>query len=786
MFKTGPRPLPDSVYIDTGSLHIVSGYDTEYDVYKYNETEKSRWELIGTTTSKVIAGLSGGEYISVCPEGENIHGDCSSRYRLLTEGYSLDTEVPFSYSGNNIASVLPLTFEKAMDGSSNLRKVIEGIGKAADSLSRDMNYLYGERSGKSITWNELEHYTYTEFIEFSSVKGILDGVEYELVLCDEDITPIPSRYEFHDCVDSFFEMSGTKEGDLDFDENTRIGKIEFYVDSGNMMLVGFTEEFGNIVYVAKLLDHLGNEISGFKGFDVLENRLFVLGNDKLYFSDIPNYTNTTIYMQGIDVSGFISLGGLKMIPNGFVSYSEEMDVYKCRHDYYSYDYYEIRAFEDYDVILIDDVEVESAYSRLWTSSDDKLQLYGLFRSDYQKLAPFYVYSTRFMKANCWHDFYSFNRFINAFNINANIGNIDEYMPELSDFNLVKDMNGDVKVSDAIIGTSESGVDKFVVSSGLTDTAENRYPGITHLFYESNDHISKFLYFDGYTVRLFSDDLKEDLINNYGGYLLKKPSDHGVYPYDGEHRFIRVPVGEVDNWAIIYGDSIISGIDLTGKTASYFSGSVVEDVLESSSHTLDIDGESISCYISTLSGDFSFGLDIDETLYFTDGSVVYYSFDDSSLEMVFCFPVSCYVEYSTSDSDYLEESVSTTTMGVPDSIVVPDYNDYEYRVHIAKESASGFLYITPVVYSGDIEEGEIAICESTIEIEIDGITTVVDRIVSGKPIIIPEVPGEYYIKVHVTSGLSPDVKPSGFISFTVEEETETAYVEISIPLTFEVE
>ncbi|WP_333641690.1 hypothetical protein, partial [Mesotoga prima] len=246
--KTGPKPLPDFVKITSGNLVITSGYDIEYDVYVYDEREPLKWRLAGTTVSKSLAGFSGGEYVTVCPEGEPPYGDCTEKYRLVQEDNELSSETAFSYSGNNISSVLPITFERALDTSSNIRKVIEGIGYPIDELKMDMYSIAGERTGSSISWTEPEHFLQTEYKEVNVMVGHYGFYNIELKECIPSETLYPSRYHYHDSVDSFMEISGARNGDLWFDENTRLDTLKFYIDNGNNQLIGFTPEFGNIVY----------------------------------------------------------------------------------------------------------------------------------------------------------------------------------------------------------------------------------------------------------------------------------------------------------------------------------------------------------------------------------------------------------------------------------------------------------------------------------------------------------------------------------------------------------
>jgi len=786
--KTGPRALPDFVHISSGNLVITSGYNTEYDVYIYDEREPLRWRFVGTTTYKTLAGFSGGEYITVCPEGEPSYGDCTETYRLIPENNVLSYEIPFSYSGNNIANVLPITFEKVLDPSSNLRKVVEGIGYSVDQLKRDMRSVAGERTGSYISWTEPEHFLQTEYKEVNVMVGHYGFYNIELIECVPSETLYPSRYHYHDSVDSFMEISGTRCGDLWFDENTRLDELKFYIDDGNNQVVGFTPEFGNIVYAANLLKQSGDPITErMIGFDIVGNRLFLMCEGKLYHAEIPGESNTNIYMQDIDIPDNTGCSGLKIIPNGLVTMKGEyMAIFKAIYGYYSQDGDYIYIYDEYDGVTINEEEVDLVYSMLWTSTDDKLQLYGIFRSDHQKLGPFYVYASRFAAANCWHDLESVERFLWAFNITADVENLDEHTAELYDFNLTKDINRDSNIYESEIGVTESGADKFVISSGITDTEAEQQTGMIYAFYEGNDKISKFIYFDGYTDRLFSDNMVTENINEQGVYLSKSPSSHGVFPYDNEHRFIRIPVGDELKWAIISGDTIVSGVDLTGKAVSYYSDSFIEEELTSTLSSVNINGELIDCYVSELSEEFQHGLLIDDLIYVTDESTVFFSFNSENLEMKFSFPISCSIEYSTSKSDYLESDISLITKGIPDSIVVPDNNLYEYKVHIAKAEYNDRIELTPVVYSGDIENGEIAICEASIVITKDGLSSTIERVVSGKPIIIPNNAGVYTISVHVTSGLEYDVMPSGNLTFTISEETPETFEELYIPLAFEVE
>jgi hypothetical protein len=289
-------------------------------------------------------------------------------------------------------------------------------------------------------------------------------------------------------------------------------------------------------------------------------------------------------------------------------------------------------------------------------------------------------------------------------------------------------------------------------------------------YSRGDKVPKAIYFDGINEVLMSDSYEEEEVQDTNAqYLSLRPSSHGVFPY-GDERYLKVPVGDTDRWCIVYNTHVVSGIDLTGKIAQYYSAEYVEETLTSTATTIDFGDIEIDCYYSPLSSEFYSNMHMNERLYFVDSDTVLYSFDYDALLIYFSRDTSCTVRYSIDESNCVESDNSDMAEGLPWCILVPEIDASDYIVSVAEMHDDDHIYI----FTNVENDTGIAICDADIRVDIDGSVQTYDFRIAGSPFVMHKIEGHYIVNVFVTNGLEYDVLPSSGIEFDITGEDATQY------------
>jgi len=760
--SVNPEPYCDGAYFDGTELHVTSNFGLEYDVYTFDSRENSFWRYDGTTSSGVMPYEHDGAYLKICAENTQV----CTYVRLIKVDYSFNESGDWNFEGYNLASLLPMIFERASEEGSNLNVLMHAFGMPLKEISNDIMELRKAREGSLIKWSDPDismAYIYSGDVtsmtategetEIELSRGLLDSVE-------------PTRYTLHDSYDTPFVVSGNRIFNKYVNDGTVMSEYIFYFDASRSAIVGLTKERGNIRTIWRVFDSFtGLGITDYLGFDVVDNDVFVLSERGLYHFEVPNKSRADIYAKLIPV---VTSGvGLKIVPNGFVNWSDAADLYIARFDYYDIIDNVIYVLDKFDSITLNGSAIDCEDTLLWNYYDDICQMFGLFRSNGERSGPHYVESIRAMSSNVFHDEDSIQRLMYAHNISAEIEPFTDFHDATSVASVDSTVNGDKLVEFADFD-SYSGEDAI----SFQRSSDSEIDGAVGLVgvYDLGNKVPKAVYFDGTNEILLNDTYEEESVESASiKYLLLRPSLHGVFPY-GDEKYLRVPVGDENKWCIVYNTHIVSGVDLTGKTASYYSDSYTEDELTSVATTIDFGELTINCYYSELTSEFSSNMHINDRLYFVDSDTVLYSFNTDTLLITFSRETSCTVRYSTDESNFVDSNNTDMADGLPWCILVPEVDPSDYIVSIAEMHDEDHIYI----FANVENDTGVAICDADIRVELDGVVTTYQFRIAGSPFVLPKTDGHYVVKVFVTGGLEYDVMPSSGIEFDIADEDTTEY------------
>lgn len=761
-FSVYPEPYCDGAYFDGSTLHVTSSFTHEYDVYTFDSRENSFWRYDGTTTSHTLAYGYDGAYVKLCAQDSEV----CTYVRLLKTDAELTESGNWNVEGHNLASIMPMIFERASEDGTNLNVLMHAFGLPLKEINDDVIELRKARKGELIKWSDPDismAYIYSDSVDSVIATDGIETVELNRGLID---SVEPTRYTLYDSYDTPFQIAGNRYLNRYVNDGTEMSELAYYFDESRSAIVGFTKRHGNIKTVYKIIDSVTElPISNYIGFDVVDNDLFVLTGSGLYHFEMPDKSQTNVYASAIPIT--VSGIGLKIVPNGLVNWSDAADLYIARFDYYDIIDNVIYVLDKFDSITLNGSAVNCEDTLLWNYYDDICQMFGLFRSNGERSGPHYVESIRAMSSNVFHDEDSIQRLMYAHNISAEIEPFTDFHDATSVASVDSTVNGDELVESADFD-SYSGEDAI----SFQRSSDSEIDGAVGLVgvYDLGNKVPKAVYFDGTNEILLNDTYEEESVESASTkYLSLRPSSHGVFPY-GSEKYLRVPVGDENRWCIVYGNHIVSGVDLTGKTASYYSNSYTEDELTSVATTIDFDELTVNCYYSELTSEFSSNMHINDRLYFVDSDTVLYSFNTDTLLITFSRETSCTVRYSTDESNFVDSNNTDMADGLPWCILVPEVDPSDYIVSIAEMHDEDHIYI----FANVENDTGVAICDADIRVELDGVVTTYQFRIAGSPFVLPKTDGHYVVKVFVTGGLEYDVMPSSGIEFDIADEDTTEY------------
>lgn len=761
-FKVYPEPYCDGAYFDGSDLHVTSFFSTEYDVYTFDSGENSFWRYDGTTVSHDLSYSHDGAYVKICAEGTEV---CTYA-RLIDTDYEFEESQFWNVEGHNLASILPMIFERANEEGTNLNVLMHAIGIPLKEINDYVEELRKARNGSLVKWASPDiSMAYIYSLDVTSMTGTEGAEEVTLNRGLLDFVE-PTRYTLHDSYDTSFTVSGNRYFNKYVNDGTEMSAYAFYYDESRSAIVGFTDRYGDIKTVWKVFDSETElPVSNFKGFDVVDNDVFILTDSSLYHFAVPDKSRANVYCEPIPA--ITSGAGLKIVPNGLITWDTSANLYIARFDYYDIIDGFLYVLDKFDSVNVNGSTINAEETMLWNYYDDICQMFGMFRSGGERSGPHYVESIRALTSNAFHDSDSINRLLDAYKINATIEPFTDFHDATNSYVVDSEVNGDTEVRyanfESYAGYSSTSFQR------ASDSNPERKAGLVGV-YADGDKVPKAIYFDGINEILMTDSYEEEQIHESDSqYLSLRPSGHGVFPY-GEERYLRVPVGDTNRWCIVYNTHVVSGIDLTGKTAQYYSDEYVEETLTSTATTIDFGDIEIDCYYSPISYEFHSNMHINERLYFVGSDTVLYSFNDDTLFLNFSRETSCTVRYSIDESNYVESYNSDMAEGLPWCILVPELDASDYTVSIAEMHDDDHIYI----FANVENDTGIAICDADIRVEIDGSVQTYDFRIAGSPFVMPKVDGHYKVNVFVTDGLEYDVLPSAGIEFDISDDDTTQY------------